>query len=110
MSTTIDPAQAQPKRLKSIERPAPASPVRRKSRGRRWGVLLLVLVGLGAVATWAAAAGLQHYFSSTETLQVLTEKATRGHLIVTVTEDGNVESASNIDIKCHVAGGSTILW
>jgi multidrug efflux pump subunit AcrA (membrane-fusion protein) len=33
-----------------------------------------------------------------------------GELLVTVTEDGNVESASNVDVKCQVAGGSAILW
>ena len=110
MSTTIEPTQTPSSRLKAIERPAPPSPVRRKSGVRRWIVVLLVLIVLGAGATWGAATGLQHYFGSTEGLQVLTEKATRGHLIVTVTEDGNVESASNIDIKSHVAGGSTILW
>jgi multidrug resistance efflux pump len=27
-----------------------------------------------------------------------------------VVEDGNVESAHNLDIKCQVAGGSSILW
>jgi RND family efflux transporter MFP subunit len=31
-------------------------------------------------------------------------------LLITVTEDGNLESAQNVDIKCEVAGGSTILW
>ncbi|MEX2288587.1 MAG: HlyD family efflux transporter periplasmic adaptor subunit [Planctomycetaceae bacterium] len=31
-------------------------------------------------------------------------------LLITVTEDGNVESANNVDVKCEVAGGSTILW
>ncbi|MCA9264435.1 MAG: HlyD family efflux transporter periplasmic adaptor subunit [Planctomycetales bacterium] len=31
-------------------------------------------------------------------------------LLITVTEDGNVESALNIDVKCQVAGGSSILW
>ena len=31
-------------------------------------------------------------------------------LLITVTEDGNVESASNIEVKCEVAGGSSILW
>src|SRR5688572_18364437 len=33
----------------------------------------------------------------------------RGEMLITVTEDGNVESASNVDIKCQVAGGSSIL-
>jgi HlyD family secretion protein len=41
---------------------------------------------------------------------VLTHPVARGELVVTVIEDGNVESASNIDIKCEVAGGSSILW
>jgi multidrug efflux pump subunit AcrA (membrane-fusion protein) len=31
-------------------------------------------------------------------------------LLITVTEDGNVESANNVDVKCEVAGGGTILW
>ncbi len=34
----------------------------------------------------------------------------RGDLLVTMKEDGNLESAVNIDIKCEVAGGSAILW
>ena len=38
------------------------------------------------------------------------EKVTRGNLVIVVTEDGNVESSSNVDVKCEVAGGSTILW
>ena len=33
----------------------------------------------------------------------------RGEMLVTVTEDGNVESAKNVEIKCQVAGGSSIL-
>lgn len=40
----------------------------------------------------------------------LTHKVAKGELIISVTEDGNLESASNIDIKCQVAGGSSILW
>ena len=31
-------------------------------------------------------------------------------LLITVAADGNVESARNIDVKCEVAGGSSILW
>ena len=42
--------------------------------------------------------------------QLLTHKVARGDLLVTVTEDGNVESASNVDIKCQVAGGTSVLW
>ena len=31
-------------------------------------------------------------------------------LLITVTEDGNVESGNNVEVKCMVKGGSTILW
>ena len=41
---------------------------------------------------------------------MLTAKVKSGELVVTVTEDGSLESAVNIDIKCEVAGGTSILW
>ena len=34
----------------------------------------------------------------------------QGDLLVTVTEDGTLESAANVEVKCEVAGGSSILW
>jgi len=40
---------------------------------------------------------------------MLTHTVQRGEMLVTVTEDGNVESAKNVEIKCQVAGGSSIL-
>jgi HlyD family secretion protein len=40
----------------------------------------------------------------------MTKAVTRGNMVIVVTEDGNVESSSNVDVKCEVAGGSTILW
>ena len=36
-------------------------------------------------------------------------KAIRGPLTITVTEDGNVESANNVTIKCRIEGGASIL-
>jgi multidrug resistance efflux pump len=41
---------------------------------------------------------------------VITHKVQRENLLITVTEDGNLESARNVDVKCEVLGGSTILW
>ncbi len=43
-------------------------------------------------------------------VKMLTEKAVKGGFEVTVMEDGNLESAANVDVKCRVAGGSSILW
>jgi HlyD family secretion protein len=34
----------------------------------------------------------------------------RADLLITVTEDGSLESAENLDIKCEVSGGTTIVW
>jgi multidrug efflux pump subunit AcrA (membrane-fusion protein) len=72
-------------------------------------VVVLVLIGIVAGGVWGASQILgkraQEKVSST-----LTAAVERGDLVVTVVEDGNLESASNIDIKCEVAGGSSILW
>ncbi len=39
-----------------------------------------------------------------------THKVTRGELLVTVTEQGTLESSNNLEIKCKVRGGNTIIW
>ena len=36
-------------------------------------------------------------------------KAIKGSMTITVTEDGNVESANNVTIKCRIEGGASIL-
>lgn len=81
-----------------------------KSRGGgllRSLVGLLVVVGLLGAAGWAAATFIP--FGSSKTGPVaLTHQVVPTDFVVTVTEDGNVESASNIDIRCLVAGGGTI--
>lgn len=41
---------------------------------------------------------------------VITHTVRRESLLVTVTEDGELQSASNVDVKCEIPGGSTILW
>lgn len=68
------------------------------------GVAVLVSLGAiyGAFVTFGGSSGEQG--------EMLTRKVERSDLLVTVTEDGALESASNVDIKCEVAGGSTILW
>ena len=37
-------------------------------------------------------------------------EAKRDALVVSVTEQGRLESSSNVEIKCRVKGGSTVLW
>lgn len=76
---------------------------------RKWGLALVVLaivIGLGSLGYATLTGGLDKRAAK----RFLTHPVTRGELLITVTEDGNLESAQNVDIKCEVAGGSTILW
>ncbi|MCP4453827.1 MAG: hypothetical protein GY809_20390 [Planctomycetes bacterium] len=41
---------------------------------------------------------------------VLTHAVTRGDLVVTVTEQGTLESSNNTEIKCKVRGWSLVTW
>ena len=40
----------------------------------------------------------------------MTHSIVRGDLLVTVTEQGTLESSNNIEIKCKVRGDNTIIW
>ena len=73
-----------------------------------WILLLGVLI-LGVVS-FIAVPKLMASMQKQETSRVLTHEVQREDLLITVTEEGNVESASNIEVKCQVAGGSSILW
>jgi len=75
----------------------------------RWlyrGLVLVTVLG-GAAAAFAYLAGSVGAKGSGPMLTYVVRK---GELLVTITEDGALESANNVDIKCEVAGGSTILW
>jgi HlyD family secretion protein len=83
-------------------------------RARRWkaplrslSTGLIVVMVLGAMAY-----GMKGMFfgEAVANRNELTRKVTRGNLLVTITASGNVESSKNVDVKCEVAGGSTILW
>jgi HlyD family secretion protein len=68
-------------------------------------------IGLAAIAVLGTAASLMFGgVASNESTSRLTHTLRRGELLVTVTEDGTLESSRNKEIKCQVKGGSTILW
>lgn len=64
-----------------------------------------MLAGLG----WAAVA-LAGSFGSDEVSKAMTHVVTRGNLLVTVTEQGTLESAENLEIKSQVRGYNAVLW
>ncbi|HEY5315130.1 MAG TPA: HlyD family efflux transporter periplasmic adaptor subunit [Pirellulales bacterium] len=109
MATTAPEPTAAAPRLPLKPASAPGAARKRRPRGMRWllGLLLLVVI---AGSVWAATSGLGGLVSHEPTLHVLTQKVEREDLLITVTAAGNVESAKNVDVRCQVAGGSSILW
>ena len=77
--------------------------------GSRWIKPIAIFVVLAAVLG-AAAPFVGNSLKTNKTEDVLTHTVSRGSLAVSVSEDGTLESSSNIEIKCKVKGGSTVLW
>ncbi|MHC4228647.1 MAG: efflux RND transporter periplasmic adaptor subunit, partial [Planctomycetota bacterium] len=80
-----------------------------KSPGaRRWKRGLLVI---GVVAALASAVALiPGAMSSRESGPTLTHTIKRGDLVVSVTEQGTLESSNNTELKCKVRGWSLVTW
>jgi len=75
----------------------------------RWRKLGLLAISVVAVVA-SAAALILGASSSREIGPERTHTITRGGLIVTVTEQGTLESSDNTEIKCRVRGESTVIW
>jgi HlyD family secretion protein len=93
------------------EAPLPIDPEPSASGMAPWLRGLLALV-LGVVLVGGAGYAASLVFKSadaTPRTAAMTHTVQSGEMLVTVTEDGNVESARNVEIKCQVAGGSAIL-
>lgn len=106
MATFTEPTTRQEKDSLPGHRPG-----RRSQRGRsaaRWFVGLAVIAALvGGGIVFLPTISMS---TTSQNDGGLTHRVVPEQLLVTVAEDGNVESASNVDVKCEVAGGGTILW
>ncbi|MDG2223687.1 MAG: hypothetical protein P8L85_20065, partial [Rubripirellula sp.] len=71
----------------------------------KWGVGVMVLCVLG----WTAVA-LAGNLRKTDAKIGLVHQISRGNLVVTVEEQGILESAENIEIKSKVRGRNAVLW
>ena len=79
----------------------------RRPRGqwlKRIAGVLVVAALIAAVGTW-----ILQSFAAEEATDLLTHTIKRGDLLVSVSEEGSLESASNIEIKCRVKGGGTVV-
>jgi HlyD family secretion protein len=81
----------------------------RDSTSGRWPKRTLLAISVVAVIA-SAAALIPGADSSRQIGPELTHTITRGDLVVTVTEQGTLESAINTEIKCRVRGENTIIW
>jgi len=78
---------------------------------RLWRLALAGLAAGGVAAAWPWAR--QHLGAGEAAVPgagLPVHVVERGDLVISVTEDGSLVSAENIDIVCNVAGGTTIVW
>ena len=76
---------------------------------RRWivrGIVLSLLVGLGGGGFFVVSGAL----GDTDDGPQLTHTIRRGDVIVSVVEQGTLESSNNHEIKCRVGGWNTVTW
>lgn len=79
-------------------------------RGRRRLVYGLSAGGVIAAATLALGGVWLRSQPASGSPRPTTARVRRGDVIATLSAEGSIESASNRELKCQVAGGSTILW
>jgi RND family efflux transporter MFP subunit len=96
------------------ESPSPAPdtngrPVKvRQAAASRWTGRVLravVLGGVGCALVWLAGAW---WLPTRKVADVLTAVATRGDLVITVTERGELESARFVQVACEIEGGAKL--
>ena len=80
-----------------------------KKSGRSWWKLVFTVIGLLVAVAYAEpfipVSGSSESLESVSTYQIQ-----RGELLVTVTEQGTLESSNNTEIKCRVRGDNIITW
>ncbi len=109
MTTEVTPDAAPPETTGTDVPRRSVSDPRRRSR-KRSGTLLVF--GLGVIVIVASAAVLKPTLFATQggDNTAITYEVTRGDLMVTITEQGSLESSNNIEIKSKVRGSNTVTW
>ena len=82
--------------------------VKPDSHGKRSKLSLFLVVCVAVVAS--AVAIVPEFLSTEDAGAELTHTITRGDLVVSVIEQGTLESANNSEITCKVRGFSTVTW
>lgn len=93
-----------------VDPPALASDVRAHSLALRASMKLLVAIAVFASLAWPITRLGSAFFSNDETRVGLAHRISRGDLIVTIYEQGILESEENFEIKSKVRGRNAVLW
>jgi len=99
MSTDV-PAETQ----NSLARSQPQKP--RAARRLKRGLLVIVVVAVLV----SAVALIRRALPDRESGPTLTHTIARADLVVSVTEQGTLESSNNTELKCKVRGYNTVIW
>ncbi len=75
----------------------------RKSLWLFGGISLAILLASGLAARWF----LLRFSAGRDGME--TQRVERGHLMVSISSEGNLASANNAELKCQVAGGARII-
>lgn len=100
--------EALPKPGSQTERETTSGGTRESVGGASW-IRGLVIVGVIALA----ASGAYLYINVSAAPPAgpsMTHEITRGDLVISVTEQGTLESFQNTEIKCRVRGSNTVTW
>ncbi|MEO2017890.1 MAG: hypothetical protein ABGZ53_26360, partial [Fuerstiella sp.] len=111
MSTDILPeiqTPARPQTPTEVEPVSLRNEVQPASRNKWWKRSLLLIVCVAAAVS--AVAIVPGFLSTPDVGSELTHTITRGDLIVSVIEQGTLESSNNSEIICKVRGFSTVTW
>ncbi len=85
-----------------------------KTKGLRWFPILTALIVIGLVGLPLIGFALMKLSgadaASPDLVPKLTHKISRGDLLVSVIEQGVLESSENTEIKCKVRGNNTVIW
>jgi len=109
LTTEVNPAADPPETTGTHVASWKVSGPRQRPR-QRSGTLLVL--GLGVVVIVVSAVVLKPTLFATQAGDntAITYEITRGDLLVTITEQGSLESSNNIEIKSKVRGFNTVTW
>jgi HlyD family secretion protein len=94
---------------RSGQRLPSTQPLRRRKAGK-WWKRSLIAMGVMAASVSAVALMLGASDSTQKIGTQLTHTIARGDLMISVVEQGTLESSENTEIKCKVRGQSTVIW